>query len=214
MLGLVHEQGSCRDAAHVDDVLAAHGLSDDARTRTEIANHVRRCPEDAVALGHELTVARFHRLPLPMFMATARVDSLWVHDGVLDARDYKTGRVWSDEVSHDEQARLQAWVLAPRAAAAGLRLRIAFEHLAPEVVDDPAPFEPDDDDLAQIEEELRLVVAEIRTEQFTGVADAEVCLHCRYRSICPESAAPSEPVWPVVGDDEPVDGEPVVGIVA
>jgi len=30
-----------------------------------------------------------------------------------------------------------------------------------------------------------------------------VCVHCRYRSICPESAAPSEPVWPVVGDELP-----------
>ena len=208
LLGLVHEQGSCRDAAHVEDVLDAHGLADDDRTRAEIANHVRRCPEGATAIGHEITAARFHRLPLPMFMATARIDALWVHDGVLDARDYKTGRIWSDVVAHDEQARVQAYVLAPRAAAAGLRLRIAFEHLASEIVDDPTPFEPDDDDLAAIEEEIRLAVTEIRTEVFAGVADAEVCAHCRYRSICPESAAPSEPVWPVVADEDPARVDP------
>ena len=203
MLGHVHDTGSCRDGAHVDDVLAAHGLDGDERTRTEIANHVRRCPDPARSVGHEVTAARFHRLPMPLFMATARIDALWEHDGMLDARDYKTGRVWSDVVAHDEQARLQAFVLAPRAVASGLRLRVAFEHLAPEVADDPTAFEPDDDDLAAIEEELRLVVAEIRTEQFDGVADADVCVRCQYRSICPESAAPSEPIWPAVaGDDD------------
>jgi len=202
MLGLVHETGSCRDAGHVEDVLAAHGLDGDERTRAEIANHVRRCPHPAQALGHEITAARFHRLPMPMFMASARIDALWVHDGVLDARDYKTGRVWSEEVSHDEQARLQAYVLAPRAAAAGLRLRIAFEHLSSEVADDPTPFEPDDDDVLAIEEELRLVVSEIRNESFDGVADPEVCVRCRYRSICPESATPSEPIWPSVAADD------------
>jgi RecB family exonuclease len=143
-------------------------------------------------------VARFHRLPTPMFMATARFDALWSHDGILDARDYKTGRVWSDDTAHDDQARLQAFVLAPMAAAAGLRLRVAFEHLAAEIADDPDPFEPDDDDLAAIEEELRAIVAEIRTERFAGVADPEVCRHCRYRSICPDSATPSEPIWPTV----------------
>jgi len=205
LLGLVHEQGSCRDHAHVDDILATHGLEHDERTRTEILNHVRRCPEDAVALGHEITVPRFHRLPLPMFMASARIDTLWVHDGVLDARDYKTGRVWSDEVASDEQARVQAFVLAPLAASMGLRLRVAFEHVASETVDDPAPFEPDDDDLALIEEELRTAVAEIRTEQFDGVSDAAVCAHCRYRSICPQSAAPSESIWPMVeGSDDDI----------
>lgn len=203
MLGHIHDTGSCRDAAHVDDVLAAHGLDTDERTRTEIANHVRRCPQPARAIGHEVTAARFHRLPLPMFMATARIDALWEHDGVLDARDYKTGRVWADVVAHDEQARLQAFVLAPRAAAEGLRLRITFEHLASEVVDDPVPFEPDDDDLQAIEEELRVVVAEIRTEVFDGIGDPEVCVRCPYRSICPDSAAPSEPIWPAVTGEDP-----------
>ena len=36
---------------------------------------------------------------------------------------------------------------------------------------------------------------------FAGVADAEVCRLCRYRSICPDSAAPSVPTWTVVDDD-------------
>ena len=121
-------------------------------------------------------------------MATARFDALWAHDGVLDAHDYKTGQVWSDRVADDRQARLQAWVLAPLAEARGLTLRISFEHLAAEVLDDPEPFEPDADDLCAIEEELRLEVAAIReTTEFAGVADSEVCRRCRYRSICPDS---------------------------
>ena len=42
--------------------------------------------------------------------------------------------------------------------------------------------------------------------EFTGVGDADVCRYCDYRSICPDSAAPSEPLWPLVeaeSDDDP-----------
>jgi hypothetical protein len=199
VLRLVHEQGSCRDAAHVDDVLAGHGFEDDDRVRAELARHVRRCPERAEALGHEITRARFHRRPFPVFMASARLDALWVHDGFLAAHDYKTGRRWTDRVADDAQARLQAWVLAPLADALGLRVRVVFEQLAAEVVDDPEPFEPDADDLAAIGEELRAAVESIRLETaFAGVTDAEVCGACRYRSICPDSAVAAEPNWPLV----------------
>ena len=81
-------------------------------------------------------------------------------------------------------------MLAPLAEQLGLRLRIAFEHLAAEVVDDPEPFEPDADDLVAIGEELRHEVEAIRAEAtFAGVGDPDVCHRCRYRSICPDSAA-------------------------
>ncbi len=216
VLRLVHEQGSCRDAAHVDDILEGHGFDTDDRVRAELAQHVRRCPDDAVAIGHEVTRARFHRKPFPMFMATARLDALWSHDGYLDARDYKTGQMWSDRVADDTQARLQAWVLAPLAEQLGLQLRIAFEHLAVEIADDPQPFEPDADDLMAIEEELRREVEAIRTETaFAGVADPEVCRHCRYRSICPDSATPGEPTWPRVDDDtDDIGDEPATSAVS
>jgi hypothetical protein len=132
-------------------------------------------------------------------MATARIDALWVHDGLLDARDFKSGQMWSDRVADDKQARLQAWILAPLADARGLQLRISFEHLAAEGPDDPEPFEPDADDLLAIEDELRREVAEIRSKtEFAGVADPDVCGRCRYRSICPDSATPGVPVWPTV----------------
>ena len=104
------------------------------------------------------------------------------------------------------QARLQAWILAPMASELGLRLRISFEYLSAEVTMQPASFEPEPEDLDGIEDELRSTVAAMRAEtKFAGIADADVCGYCRYRSICPDSAARSEPVWPVV---EP-DGEEV-----
>jgi hypothetical protein len=132
-----------------------------------------------------------------MFMATGRIDALWRHRGLLDARDYKTGRPFTERVADDPRARLQAWLLAPLARREGLRLRLRYEFLAAEVSDDPEPFEPDEDELAAIEEELRVVVAAMWGEQaFAGVADPALCDHCRYRSICPDSAAPGEPSWP------------------
>ena len=204
VLRVVHEQGSCRDDAHVDDVLVAHGFDTNDRMRGELARHRSRCPDPAEALGHEITRARFLRHPHAPFMATARLDALWVHDGVLDARDYKTGQVWSERVADDAQARLQAWVLAPLAEQLGLRLRITFEHLAAEVIDDPEPFEPDPDDLVAIGEELRHEVEAIRAEAtFAGVGDPDVCHRCRYRSICPDSAVQGVPMWPVVEEEAP-----------
>ena len=134
-----------------------------------------------------------------MFMASARLDAVWTYDGVLDAHDYKTGRRWVERVGEDRQARVQAWTLAPLAEELGLRLRITFEHLSPDVVDDPVPFEPDADDLRGIEEELRAIVERMRSAtEWNGVADTEVCATCDYRSLCPDSAAPGVPQWPAV----------------
>ena len=97
---------------------------------------------------------------------------------------------------------MQAWVLAPLAHALGLRLRISFEYLSAEVTMQPAPYEPEPEDLDGIEEEFRVTAAAMRAEKdFAGVADPDVCVYCRYRSICPDSAARSEPVWPVVEPD-------------
>jgi hypothetical protein len=189
LLRLVHEQGACDDDGHVVDVLAGHGLGADERVRAEIARHARRCPRHADSRGNETTHARFHRKPLPLFMATARIDALWDHDGLLDAHDYKTGRRATELVGEDRQARLQAWVLAPLAARLGRRLRITFEHLAPEVLDDPDPFEPDDEDLAAIEQELCATVAAMRAETaYEGVADPLVCGWCAFRELCPDAA--------------------------
>ncbi|HEX6310858.1 MAG TPA: PD-(D/E)XK nuclease family protein [Acidimicrobiia bacterium] len=198
LLRHVHQQGSCHDRHHVADVLAAHGLDDSSPVAGFVERHARRCPTDATLGEHEAERARFHRLPPPMFMATGRIDAIWRHRGLLDARDYKTNRPFTERVADDPRARLQAWLLAPVAQRDGLRLRLRYEYLAAEVDDDPEPFEPDDDELAAIEEELRAIVRAIRVEdEFAGVADASVCGRCRYRSVCRDSVAPGVPRWPV-----------------
>jgi hypothetical protein len=198
LLRLVHEQGSCHDADHVRDVLAGHGV-DDPHFGGMLERHIRRCPSEAETGAHEVDLARFHKVPVPMFMVTARIDAIWVHDGFLDARDYKTGARWYERVADDPRARVQVFVLDHHARRRGLRLRLRYEHLAAEVDDDPESYEPDDDELAAIEEELRATVEELWSiEAWTGVGDPAVCTWCRFRSVCPDSAAAGEPGWPVL----------------
>jgi hypothetical protein len=199
MLYRIHQNGSCADADNVTDVLAGHGADSEA-IREMVARHSQRCPsKDSPGSAHEYELARFHRLPPPMFMATARIDAIWVHDGMLDARDYKTGSLWHSRVSDVPAAKVQAYVLASAAARRGLRLRLRYEYLQPEVADDPDPWEPDDDDIAIVEEELRDAVERMwADERWAGVGEADVCGTCRYRSICRDSVMPGEPTWPVM----------------
>jgi len=128
-------------------------------------------PDRAEAVGHEIDWARAYPTP-PLFVATARLDAVWAHDGILDVRDYKTGRVAPYPLHEDRGARLQAWVAASHATARGLRLRLRYEHLATEVLDDPDPWEPTDDELTAIEAELADAVTAMRAERdFHGVGD-------------------------------------------
>jgi RecB family exonuclease len=209
MLERIHRSGSCRDTAHVEEVLALHGIDAEGALTGLVARHAQRCPSPAEHEKHELEVARFFRRPPSMFMATGRLDAVWQYRGLLEVRDYKTGSVVTERVADDPRARLQAWLAAPIAHRLGLKLRVRYEHLAPEIVDDPESFEPDEDDLAAITEELCGVAAQIRAaataRAFPGVAEREVCCTCRYRSICPESAAPGVPTWPTPPDADPMD---------
>jgi len=119
MLRAIHAAGSCRDAGHIDEVLSGHGADNDFM-RELIDRHAQRCPSgNAKSEVHEHTLARFHKLPPPMFMATARIDAIWVHDGLLDARDYKTGRLWHERVLRSVANVTRADVVAflERAAA-------------------------------------------------------------------------------------------------
>jgi hypothetical protein len=199
LLRLLHRNGPCDDPARIDEIVAAHGAS--GRVHSELSDHARRCPLGAQAYGHELTVARLHAR-WPSFVATARIDAAWIHDGVLDVRDYKTGGASTDRVADDWRARVQAWVMAPVAEARGLRLRVRYEQLAAEIVDDPEEWEPDAEDLAALDVAIREVVEAMRAEsEWTGIADRPTCRTCRYRSICPDSAAPGAPAWPRVEPD-------------
>ena len=203
MLRKIHHDGDCHDRDHVADVLAGHGFDTHA-FRDMVERHARRCPSSAVeGSAHEVDIARFHRVPPPMFMASARIDAVWIHDGILDARDYKTGSRFYDAVEDIPAARVQAWLLSGRARARGLRLRLRYEYLQPEIDDDPDPWEVDDETAAEIEEEMRATVEKMWGEEdWRGVADAEICKTCRYRSICRDSAAPGAPAWPVLSTEE------------
>ncbi len=202
MLRKIHDDGSCADDEHVSDVLVAHGF-DTPSFRDMINRHANRCPSRAAdSEAHEVDVARFHRREPPMFMATARIDAVWIHDGILDARDYKTGGRYDDAVSDIAAAHVQAYALAGKARDRGLRLRLRYEYLQPEVDEDPEAWELDDEALEAVEEELRAAVARMwEQEEWRGVNEIEVCRTCRYRSICRDSAAPGEPAWPVLSTD-------------
>lgn len=204
MLEQIHRHGSCHDMSHVEEVLALHAIDADNAVAGAIVRHASRCPSPAPREWHEVEAVRLHKAPPPTFIVTGRLDAVWQHDGLLEVRDYKTGSVVTERVADDPRARLQAWLAAPRAERGGLQLRIRYEHLAPEVADDPEPFEPDEDDLEAIGEELRTVAAAIHEAAaagvFPGTAEADVCGTCRYRSICPDSAAPGVPTWPTPPD--------------
>jgi hypothetical protein len=206
LLRFLHEQGSCHDAVHVAETLAGNGAGDDLH-RAMFERHAARCPTSFEREAHEVDVARFHRFPAPMFMVQARIDAIWVHDGLLDARDYKTGRRFYDRVADDPSARVQAFALAPYARRRSLRLRLRYEYLAPEIDDDPEPFEPGDDDLEAIGEELRLAVAGMHNERdWRGCAEPTICGSCRYRAICPDTAVAAVPEWAALALAEEPEG--------
>jgi PD-(D/E)XK nuclease superfamily len=207
MLRVIHDTGSCRDTTHVADVLAGHGADDDY-VRELVDRHAQRCPSgDSTSSAHEHTLARFHKLPPPMFMATARIDAVWVHDGMLDARDYKTGKLWHERVADVPAAKVQAFVLDLAARRRGLRLLLRYEYLSADVADDPDPWEPDPEDIASIEEEVRAAVGRMSTnDDWRGVAEEPICSRCEYRSICRDSAATGEPAWPVLSSQAQSDG--------
>lgn len=194
VLRLLHETGSCSDDAHVREVVAAHGL--DENDRDQIQRHRRRCPDDAERGHHEVERFRYRRRT-PVFLARARLDAVWVRPGLLDVRDYKTGSRRYDRVADDPGARVQAWVLWPRAQQQGLELRIAYEQLAPDVDEDPEPFTVTPDDAAEVEAELVRAAHALRDERtWNGENDAHVCRFCEFRSVCSHSATPGEPRWP------------------
>ncbi len=202
VLRFVHEQLGCQSDEYVATVLSDHDCDTDTM-RSMMRRHKERCPSaivdpvaEAVRGHHEVERARYHHKPVPMFLASARLDAVWVHDGILDIRDYKSGAKSALELHNDPRAWVQVWVLAPRAVAAEARLRLRYEYLAAEVTDDPDPWEPDADDLEFVEHQLRETVIAIRDSEFIGVSDVETCGRCPYRSVCRDSAAVGVPSWP------------------
>lgn len=191
LLEAVHREGVCGDASRTHEL--AHQLEPAVAPQlaTLAARHADRCPGTAADWSaHEHGVARFNRRPDPLFMLTGRIDALWAHGGVLAAHDYKTGVPRVQRLGDLLAARVQAWLLAPLAAERGLRIRIVFEHLDASVHDQPDPYEPEDEDLAAIGDELRAIASAIRDEtRFAGSGDPDDCRWCAYRPVCRDAPA-------------------------
>jgi RecB family exonuclease len=205
LLRHLHGRGDCHDPVLRDAVLEDHGQDTRGDVAAMLGRHARRCPAPARSLGHEVTVVRVHREG-PPWLATGRLDAVWEHGGVLDVRDYKTGRPRDGSLREDVRARLQAWLAT--SLARGLPVRVRYEHLTGD--EDPDDFEPDAEELARIGTEVAAAVADIRHaaahQEFPGVGDVELCRTCTYRSVCVDSAAPGEPTWPAPDGDGDPDG--------
>lgn len=199
LLEAVHVDGSCGDGDRTRALAAGVDPTIAPQLATLAARHADRCPGAGPASAvdwsaHEHGLARFHRRPDPMFMLTGRIDALWIHGGVLAAHDYKTGVPRVDRLGDLLAARVQAWLLAPLAARhGGLRIRVVYEHLDASPHDWPDPYEPEDEDLAAIGDELRALATAIRDEtEFRGSGDPVDCRWCVYRPVCRD--APTPPV--------------------
>jgi hypothetical protein len=197
LLEAVHVAGACGDADRTHVLARGVDPAIAPQLAAFAARHASRCPGAGPGAGvawsaHEHGLARFHRRPGPMFMLTGRLDALWLHGGVLAAHDYKTGVPRVDRLGDLLAARVQAWLLAPLAARhGGLRIRIVYEHLDAAVHDWPDPYEPEDEDLLAIGDELRAIASAIRDEiEFRGSGDPADCRWCAYRPVCRDAPAP------------------------
>ncbi len=199
-LATLHEGGPCGpDTSRHVEAASVEGIVDDTMLGF-ITRHARRCPPDASSVGHELDLAQLHSWGEVPVMVTARMDAVWQRDGLLDCRDYKTGMPRFERVADDPAARLQAWLLSRLAVERGLRLQLRYEHLVPGIDEDPEPFEPDDEDIANIEREIGEVAAAIATSEFVGVGDSVVCRRCTFRRACPDAVL-EDPDDEDLGDD-------------
>lgn len=181
LLHRTHLASVCNDWAAVEALCALHYPGQAQLLLPYVAEHAKRCPPNTEWSLHEHGLARYVRRGSPRWLVTGRIDAIWAHDGMLDVRDYKTGRAHYDRVADDLAARVQAFLLVPLAAQHGLRLRITYEQLN----GDPGPdaWEVEDEDVVALRDELHRLVVEIAEEEvFAGCANPLVCANCKYLS--------------------------------
>lgn len=82
---------------------------------------------------------------------------------------------------------VQAWLLARLAAERGLRFELGYGCLGEDGGDDPEPFEPEEEDLKDIERWIGEIGAAIAASDFQGVADPLVCRRCSLSRACPDA---------------------------
>ena len=164
-------------------------------------DHARRCPDPRGALGHEITRRGSTASRGRRSWRRRGIDALWVHDGVLDARDYKTGQVWSDQrrpTTARRGSRRGCSRRSPRRAGSGCGSRSSTSR--PTCVEDPEPFEPDADDLRAIEEELRADGrARCAPRPTSRASPTPTCADpAATARSAPTRPSPGVPVWPMV----------------
>jgi hypothetical protein len=187
LLHRIHEAGLCGDQAAVGALCDAHYPGQAHLLLPYVAEHENRCPSAVDWSLHEHSLARYMRRSNPRWLVTGRIDAVWAHGGILDARDYKTGLAYYERVADDLAARVQAFLLAPLAAEHSLSLRITYEHLNGE----PSPdlWDVEDEDVEAARAELHRLATEIAEEEnFAGCDNRLVCANCRFQS-CTDRAA-------------------------
>ena len=156
-----------------------------------LERHAEKCPQTATTVGHELSISELMTRRPKAVMVSARLDGVWMRDGLLDCRDYKTGKSAFSWVQDNIAARVQTFALWGLAQRLGLRLRLRYEHIG-DTADDPEPFEPDEDDIESIADEISTIASDIAGSDFSGDPDPLVCVSCPYQLACPESAGHHE----------------------
>ena len=155
VLRFVHEQGSCRDAAHVDDVLVAHGFDDNDRMRGRTGAAHRRCPSPATRSATR-SHARASRTTRPRRSWRRRGSTRCGCTTACSTRaTTRPGRcgATASPTTRRRGCRRGCSRRSPRRAVSACGSRSSTS--TPRCVDDPEPFEPDADDLLAIEAELR-----------------------------------------------------------
>jgi hypothetical protein len=187
----LHSHSRCSDDDHLEALLHETPGEHASAIKHHVERHRLQCPAGpSTDWGcHEHTAVRASLRTTPRWVVSAKLDAVWAHDGILDVRDYKTGRPIEHDLSDDIATRLQAFVIAPVAEKHSLRLRLSHENLAPGAPGDRDWWEPEAEDLESIRGDLNRLAAEIAAEvSFDGVADSYFCSSCSYRSICPDTA--------------------------
>jgi CRISPR/Cas system-associated exonuclease Cas4 (RecB family) len=160
---------------------------DDPAAARAIRRHLEVCPgqDGARYLGGELDLRWFH--PGKAILLTGRIDALWEHDdGVIEVRDYKTGRP-SSSIQDDVGVEMYAFLAA--AHHPGRRLRISYEflgdHQVPEDSDRVVSVEVTPDLLRTAQQRIEWTAGQIRKEQtFPASPSALLCRSCPFRRSC------------------------------
>lgn len=149
--------------------------------------HAEICPgrSGAAYLGGELDLVWFiHR---KLILVTGRVDALWrAADGVIEVREYKTGRGAADSVADDPAPGIYG--LLVRARHPDAEVRVVYELLGG---DAPRPLEIEvTPALERRSIDVVLGLAErLRTDRVFAPSPApQQCRRCPYVRSCPEGA--------------------------